>query len=518
MSGSSRVRRQRQSVLFLLACAVALLLTLAFGLWIELRIGGITLTEAVDDFGEAVAGGIGAAACVLAAVHNQGRTRTAWALLGGCAASWTVGEAIWSFIEVFQGHQVPFPSLADAGYLGAVPLAIAAIAVFPGRHRTASRLAFLLDGAIMACALLAVSWATVLGVVYGAAGDSLLSTSIGLAYPISDVAVAIMALLLVGRMARSMRLPLMLVAAGLFANLLSDSAFAYLTTVKMYGPAQLIDTGWVAGYLLIALGALRATLVPATGLKVDGEHSGDLVLFLPYGSVAIAAAVVLERALTGQADPFLMWTTAVVVVLVLVRQSIVLWDNLTLNQRLEAQAVALRESEAHFRSLVQNSGDVMILADDNGMVQFVSTSIDRFFAYSPTELNGQSFSDYLHPGDQPIFYNGLKKALTASAHPVTLGCRFRHKLGSWTHCELTITNMLHQSSPQAMVINIRDVTDRKDMEERLAHLAAHDPVTSLPNRIAFRNQLDETLMRSQPGRGAAVMTIDIEKCDRCSLP
>jgi len=387
MSGSSRVRRQRQSVLFLLACAVALLLTLAFGLWIELRIGGITLTEAVDDFGEAVAGGIGAAACVLAAVHNQGRTRTAWALLGGCAASWTVGEAIWSFIEVFQGHQVPFPSLADAGYLGAVPLAIAAIAVFPGRHRTASRLAFLLDGAIMACALLAVSWATVLGVVYRAAGDSLLSTSIGLAYPISDVAVAIMALLLVGRMARSMRLPLMLVAAGLFANLLSDSAFAYLTTVKMYGPAQLIDTGWVAGYLLIALGALRATLVPATGLKVDGEHSGDLVLFLPYGSVAIAAAVVLERALTGQADPFLMWTTAVVVVLVLVRQSIVLWDNLTLNQRLEAQAVALRESEAHFRSLVQNSGDVMILADDNGMVQFVSTSIDRFFAYSPTELN-----------------------------------------------------------------------------------------------------------------------------------
>ena len=84
MSGSSRVRRQRQSVLFLLACAVALLLTLAFGLWIELRIGGITLTEAVDDFGEAVAGGIGAAACVLAAVHNRGRTRIAWALLGGC--------------------------------------------------------------------------------------------------------------------------------------------------------------------------------------------------------------------------------------------------------------------------------------------------------------------------------------------------------------------------------------------------------------------------------------------------
>jgi diguanylate cyclase (GGDEF)-like protein/PAS domain S-box-containing protein len=510
MSGRVMLPRRTAKRDFVVASVVAAVLTLGFGVWIAFHFGGITLTEAVDDLGEAFAAAIAAAVCVLAATSNRGRTRVAWALLGASAAAWTVGEAIWSFIEVVQGKQVPFPSLADAGYLSAVPLAIAAIAVFPGRHRTASRFAFLLDGSIMAGALLAVSWATVLGVVYRSAGDSLLSSLIGLAYPVSDIAIAAMALLLMGRMARSMRLPLILVVAGLFANLLSDSGFAYLTTVNTYGPAQLIDTGWVAGYLLIALGALRAALVPAPVLKVDDERPGRLELFLPYASVAVAAAVVLEKTVSGQADPLLMWTTAIVVFLVLVRQFIVLWDNVTLNQRLGAQASALKESEAHFRSLVQNSGDVVVLTDDNGMVQFVSTSIDRFFAYGPTELNGQSFSDYLHPTDQPVFYNGLKKALTASAHPVTVGCRFRHKLGSWTHCEITITNMLHQSSPQAMVLNIRDVTDRKDMEERLAHLAAHDPVTSLPNRIAFRNELEEALLKGQSGRRLAVLTIDLD--------
>jgi diguanylate cyclase (GGDEF)-like protein/PAS domain S-box-containing protein len=205
-----------------------------------------------------------------------------------------------------------------------------------------------------------------------------------------------------------------------------------------------------------------------------------------------------------------MWTAAAVILLVIVRQFIALWDNVNLNQRLEAQAVALRESEAHFRSLVQNSGDVVVLTDDNGMVQFVSSSIDRFFAYSASELNGQSFIPLIHPSDQAIFEGGLKKALTASAHPVTVGCRVRHKLGSWTHCEVTITNMLHQASPQAMVLNIRDVTDRKEMEERMAHLAAHDPVTSLPNRIAFRNQVDETLLRSLPGATVALLTIDVD--------
>ena len=95
------------------------------------------------------------------------------------------------------------------------------------------------------------------------------------------------------------------------------------------------------------------------------------------------------------------------------------------------------------------------------------------------------------------FAGGLQKALVASAHPIPVSCRFRHKLGSWTHCQVTITNLLHQSSAKAMVLNIRDVTDRKQMEERLTHLASHDPVTGLPNRISFRSQVDEALERSQ---------------------
>jgi diguanylate cyclase (GGDEF)-like protein/PAS domain S-box-containing protein len=510
MSRPTLLPRRHANRNFLITAAVASLVFIAFAGWIALRWDGIGVTEAIDDVGEAAAGLIAALACAVAAWRHAKRMRLAWALLAASAGAWTIGEGIWSYIEVIRGHQVPFPSLADAGYLSAVPLAIAAIVVFPGRHRTASRVAFLLDGSIMAGALLVVSWATVLGAVYRAGSDTLLSTVLGLAYPVSDIVIAVMALLLVGRMSRSVRLPLLLVVAGLFANLLSDSAFAYLTTMNTYGPAQLIDTGWMAGYLLLALGAFRATLFPAQALKVDHERPTRWVLVLPYVSVAVAGAVVIEKNVVGGADPFLMWSMAGVVSLVIIRQFIVLWDNTVLNQKLEAQALALRESEAHFRSLVQNSGDVVVLMDAGGTVQFVSNSIDRFFAYSATELNGQPFSELIHTEDRPVFTAGLKRALTASAHPVTVGCRFRHKLGSWTHCEITITNMLHHSSPQAVVLNIRDVTDRKEMEERMAHLASHDPVTSLPNRITFRNLVDETLLRSMPFRGVAILAIDID--------
>src|SRR5207248_7337058 len=495
---------------FGIACAAAVLLTAAFGIWIGLRIDGIQVTEAVDDFGEAAAALIAALACAAAALRHKGRMRVAWALLGSGAAAWAIGEGIWSYFELIRGQQVPFPSLADAGYLAAVPLVVAGIAAFPGRHRTASRAAFLLDGAIIAGALLIISWSTLLGTLYRAASTATLSTVLGLAYPISDIAIAVMALLLVSRTARSIRLPLLLVAAGVSANLLSDSAFAYLTTPHAYVPAQLIDAGWVAGYLLIGLGAFFATLVPKSALKADDEPPGRWILALPYLPVAIAAAVTVALNASGSPDMFLFWGMMGVAGLVLVRQFIVLWDNLSLNQKLETQAAALRDTETNFRSLVQNSGDVVVLADAEGTMRFLSTSIDRFFAYTPTELVGQPFSELLHPADRPIFDSGVQKALTASAHPISVSCRVRHKLGSWTHCEITITNMLHQSTLQALVLNIRDVTDRKEMEERLAHVAAYDPVTRLPNRMTFRTEADAALERSQPGRGMAVLALDID--------
>src|SRR5437762_12682463 len=178
---------------FGIACAAAILLTAAFAVWIGLRLDGVQVTEAVDDIGEGVAALIAAVACVDAAFRHKRRMRLAWALLGSGAAAWAIGEGIWSYIEVIRGQPVPFPSLADAGYLAAVPFVVAGIAVFPGRHRTASTAAFLLDGAIIAGALLIISWSTVLGMLYRAGSGVILSIVSALAYPFSAIAIAVTA-------------------------------------------------------------------------------------------------------------------------------------------------------------------------------------------------------------------------------------------------------------------------------------------------------------------------------------
>ena len=494
---------------FVLACVVAALLSIGFAAWITGRIDGGTVTNAVNGFGKAAAALIAAAACIVAAVRLHGRTRVAWALLGSSAIAWAAGEGARSYIDTIQDLAAPFSSVVAGGYLAAVPLAALGLAFFPGRRRAGSRIAMLLDGAIMASALLLISWAT-FGSIYAAAADLSSSSLMALAHPIGDIVIAVVAVLLLGRLAGAMRLPLLLVVVGVSANVLSDTAVTYLTTVDANAPTQNIGIGWVAGYLLIALGAVRAVLVGSSESPADERAPGHWTLALPYIPVAIAAGIAVLINANSAPQPILLWNLMVVVGLVIARQLVVIWDTRALDQKLESHAAALKDSEAHFRSLVQNSGDVVLLADADGVVRFVSTSVDRFFAYSSTELIGQPFTELLHPSDRPSFVSGLSKALTASAIPVAVSCRVRHKLGSWTHCEVTITNLLHRSSSQALVLNIRDVTDRKEMEERLAYLGAHDPVTNLPNRIAFRDQVDEALERSTPGHAIAVLALDID--------
>src|SRR5260370_19777716 len=237
--------------------------------------------------------------------------RLAWALLGSSALAWAAGEAARSYIDVIQDLPAPFSSVVAGGYLAAVPLAALGTAFFPGRHRAGSRIAFLLDGAIMAGALLLISWAT-FGSVYAAASDLSVSSLIALAHPIGDIVIAVVALLLVGRAAGSMRLPLLLVVVGVFANLLSDSAVTYLTTIDPNGLIQTIGVGWVAGYLLIALGAVRAGLVARSGSAVDERAPGHWTLVLPYIPLAIAAVLAVLTSVNGPRQPILLWDLLVV--------------------------------------------------------------------------------------------------------------------------------------------------------------------------------------------------------------
>ena len=166
-------------------------------------LGGQRGTQAVSNFGLIAAPAAAGLACWTTARRSSARHRRLWGLLGASALSWGSGQSAWTWYETVLGREVPFPSLADVGYLVAVPLAAAALISLPlAAQSLAGRVRQVLDGLMIAASLLLASWVLVLGTLFRAGGDNAVSQAISLAYPIGDVVVGTIVLFRLARAAQ----------------------------------------------------------------------------------------------------------------------------------------------------------------------------------------------------------------------------------------------------------------------------------------------------------------------------
>jgi len=292
---------------FVWAAAAVAVVSVLFILAVGLNIGGDRGTTATDDIGEAIAALVAAASCGYAALTRTGRLRLTWALIGLSAFSWFAGEVVWSVYEVGLGQDVPFPSAADAGFLLAIPLAVGGILGFPSApSRLTTRSKVIVDTVILALSLVYVSWALGLAKVYDTSADDPIAKLIGAAYPAGDVVMIGVLLLVMRRASMLQRGSMTLLLLGFASIAVADSAFAFLTASGQYTVnGSLLDAGWVAGFLLIAIAPLWPAPFPE---KVAEEGPVDLwQMSLPWVSLLGASVVTLVYALTGRTlDTFLM--------------------------------------------------------------------------------------------------------------------------------------------------------------------------------------------------------------------
>jgi diguanylate cyclase (GGDEF)-like protein/PAS domain S-box-containing protein len=171
-----------------------------------------------------------------------------------------------------------------------------------------------------------------------------------------------------------------------------------------------------------------------------------------------------------------------------------------------------RQSEARFATLVQHSSDVMMVVDADSRVRYVSPSIERVLGHPAAEFEGTRLVDAVHPEDRA----NLLQFLTmnhgdAEAHPVLTEHRMRHRESRWLSMETLRTNLLNDDNVRGIVLNTRDVSERKAFEEQLAHQAFHDPITGLANRALFRDRVEHALERlGRDGRAVTVLFMDVD--------
>ncbi len=163
-------------------------------------------------------------------------------------------------------------------------------------------------------------------------------------------------------------------------------------------------------------------------------------------------------------------------------------------QRRQAEA-ALRASEERFRALVENSSDALLLIDRDTRVTYVAASSQRHLGWKPEELMGQSIFSFLHPDDRDVAEARMAEALSNPGSNVMAEIRIKHADGSWRIMEGVGVNRLNDPSVGAIILNVRDITERRKLEDQLRQAQKMEAVGQLAGGVAhdFNNLLTAIL-------------------------
>ncbi|HEU4346344.1 MAG TPA: EAL domain-containing protein [Actinoplanes sp.] len=489
-----------------------------FALVLSTGVGGPGISQTISNLGLCVAAVSAALAVLLRARSFRGRMRWGWALIGLGVLAWGLGQAAWVYLESFRGDEVPFPSQADLGYLGMVVLTPAGLLILPSAAQAlANRARSVLDGLMVATALVLIAWIIIVDPLINAGSDSALALAISLAYPLGDVVIVTIVVYMLALQRQQGRnfAQLALVGAGIVAFAVSDIGYAYLNLIGAYASGGVTDIGWFAGFSLILLAARKPVPAVDEAEPEQREGSQPFGVLLPYVAVLAALATsVVWFARTGQSNAFVAYTRSALILLIVGRQLLTLLENRNLTRNLEARVAdrtaELFASEQRFHALVQHSSDVVTVVGQDGRVVYQSESIQRVFGYSAQDLTGRDLND-LMDGDSAERMAGAMASVADSPYATTvLELRIRHHDGQWRQAEATVTNLLGDPSVGGLVLNTRDISERKELQDQLVHEAYHDALTQLANRALFRERVSEALDERGDAEDVTVLFLDLD--------
>ncbi len=176
------------------------------------------------------------------------------------------------------------------------------------------------------------------------------------------------------------------------------------------------------------------------------------------------------------------------------------------------EEIHLQRSEARFASLVQHSSDLITVVGPDATITYQSPSSEHVLGYPPHELLGTRFDRIVAKEDAGRLLRLLADGSAyARRDGEVIECTLRHRDGGLRQFEILHTNLLGDEHVQGIVLNARDISERKAFEEQLAHQAFHDPVTNLPNRALFVERVRHAIGRARrEERELGVIFLDID--------
>ncbi|NKY99974.1 putative bifunctional diguanylate cyclase/phosphodiesterase [Nocardiopsis alborubida] len=431
--------------------------------------------------------------------------------LGFAALAWCAGGITHGLIRLFSSATVLSLTLGDLFALAALPLFVIGFTKFapwPGGLRTAVR--HVTDSYVCAAAVFSVVWLLLFSPLYQELGEGAGFLGFALVYPVADIVVLCLLVPLVFMSPHSTRRAV-LVAIGALIVIAGADILGALT--RLTGPPVLGGVEHPVRFLGFALlGALPWLVEHRPGTDPRRITGRGLYRFAPelaaIGAVFVAAVVLTVAGvrLAGVA-PVLPLAAGTAVVVLLVRMVGMLEENATLSRM-------VRNREVHFHELARNSGDVILVLDRDGGVNYVSPGTAEAFGYRLDDVLAAPVTALIHPEDL-----GRTKAVTdlfseRGTQGVHMRLRVRAADGTWRHTESTMSLYEQPGEPDRLLVTTRDISAQVALQDEVEHLTFHDGVTGLPNRAYLEERASDVLahraINEEPEGEVAVIFLDLD--------
>jgi PAS domain S-box-containing protein len=450
---------------------VATVLVGVYLVWLFVRPVG-SYNTAVDGWGVSVFEILMGALCALR--YYDPRWRAAGStmgvlplVIGAACASWGLGDLVLT-IESLGGRSVSVPSLADIFYVGFFPLCYLG---FMSPIRRGERSSFLntsLDGIIATFAAAAIAAAYLFHTVLHATHGGDMSTITSMAYPVGDFLLLALALGALVVLPRTYRWFFAIASVAMVLNVIGDMFNLLQTSTR---PGYVANAFvWPISLLLLALALwVQPALVDklSTMRAVNAEHAATertAGYLVPALGAAVGIAVIVSATVSHVERSAVALATAAI---------------LTAGVRL---AVTVREeqilSTVRFRSLIENASDLIVIAEDNFTIAYITPSSQRVLGFVPGALVGVELRTLVHPDDVEDFLGRLRDVAgdVDGAGMVSIETRIRNSRGSWRQIAWTVTDLRDDASIRGYVLNGGDVTDERRAAADL--VAARDTALS----------------------------------------
>jgi diguanylate cyclase (GGDEF)-like protein/PAS domain S-box-containing protein len=457
----------------------------------------------------------GVIAIVIGVRTHKPAARLAWYLIAAGQAFFVAGDVLSYNYSAFFGGTLPFPSIADAVYLaGVYPCTVAGLLLLIRRRNPGRDLASLTDAMIVTIGLALLSWVFLISPYAHDAALHLGTRLVSMAYPLGDILLLGVAVrMAVGGGRRDPAYYMMISAIS--AVLVTDSIYGWIQLHGSYTPGDPLDGGWILYYVLFGAAALHPSMktlsnAAAKTVKVTRVR----IIGISVAALIAPVVEILKTSTRGASDAIVIGGATIVIFgLVVVRMIGLVRAEQTaaMRERDLRESVLRTASEVRLGAMVQHSSDVILLLSSDTAVEYASPSVRRVLGYDAAEFIGRRFVDAVPEENQALVESALGGLAHTSAPPEPFELRFRHGDGRLLHTECRFTDLLTQAAVGGIVVNLRDITERKQLDEQLTYQAFHDPVTGLANRALFQDRVAHALsVRGDFNRCLAVLFLDLD--------